>query len=106
MVTLLVIPIIAIGLALLMGFELPRNFNSPYKATSCGDFWKRWHISLSTWLKDYLYIPLGGNRTGSWASVTIALALVSVALIGSWKPLFLAYRGNIAPRRYPLGNEE
>ena len=79
---------IAIGLALLMGFELPRNFNSPYKATSCGDFWKRWHISLSTWLKDYLYIPLGGNRTGSWASVTIALALVSVALIGVGNPYF------------------
>ena len=79
---------IAIGLALLMGFELPRNFNSPYKAINTGDFWKRWHISLSTWLKDYLYIPLGGNRTGSWASVTIALVLVSVALIGVGNPYF------------------
>ena len=79
---------IAIGLALLMGFELPRNFNSPYKAINTGDFWKRWHISLSTWLKDYLYIPLGGNRTGSWASVTIALILVSVALIGVGNPYF------------------
>ena len=79
---------IAIGLALLMGFELPRNFNSPYKAINTGDFWKRWHISLSTWLKDYLYIPLGGNRTGSWASVAISLLLISVALIGVGNPYF------------------
>ncbi|WP_299213617.1 MBOAT family O-acyltransferase [uncultured Aquimarina sp.] len=56
---------IAIGLALLMGYKLPINFNSPYKAIHCGDFWKRWHISLSSWLKDYLYIPIGGNRNGS-----------------------------------------
>lgn len=55
---------IAIGIALFMGFRLPRNFNSPYKADSVGNFWKRWHISLSTWLRDYLYIPLGGNRRG------------------------------------------
>ncbi|MCA1747097.1 MAG: MBOAT family protein, partial [Bacteroidales bacterium] len=55
---------IAIGVALLLGFRLPRNFNSPYKATSVANFWKRWHISLSSWLKDYLYIPLGGNRRG------------------------------------------
>jgi len=56
---------IAIGIALLMGFRLPVNFNSPYKATDITDFWKRWHISLSRWLKDYLYIPLGGSRKGS-----------------------------------------
>ena len=49
-----------------MGFSLPVNFNSPYKAANVGDFWKRWHISLSTWLKDYLYIPMGGNRQGTW----------------------------------------
>lgn len=55
---------IAIGVAMLMGFYLPINFNSPYKATNPGDFWRRWHISLSTWLKDYLYIPLGGNKKG------------------------------------------
>lgn len=55
---------IAIGIALFMGFRLPRNFNSPYKADNVGNFWKRWHISLSTWLRDYLYIPLGGNRRG------------------------------------------
>ncbi len=55
----------AIGIALLMGFRLPLNFRSPYKARSVGEFWQRWHISLSSWLKDYLYIPMGGNRTAS-----------------------------------------
>jgi D-alanyl-lipoteichoic acid acyltransferase DltB (MBOAT superfamily) len=55
---------IAIGVALLLGFRLPINFNSPYKATSITDFWRRWHISLSSWLRDYLYIPLGGNQKG------------------------------------------
>lgn len=54
----------AIGIALLMGFKLPENFRTPYKSTSVTEFWKRWHISLSSWLKDYLYIPLGGNRKG------------------------------------------
>jgi D-alanyl-lipoteichoic acid acyltransferase DltB (MBOAT superfamily) len=52
----------AIGLSLLLGFRLNTNFNSPYVASSITDFWRRWHISLSTWLRDYLYIPLGGNR--------------------------------------------
>ena len=52
----------AIGLGRLFGIELPRNFDSPYKAVSPSDFWRRWHITLSTWLRDYLYIPLGGNR--------------------------------------------
>jgi D-alanyl-lipoteichoic acid acyltransferase DltB (MBOAT superfamily) len=55
---------IAIGVALLLGFRLPLNFNSPYKAMSVTDFWRRWHISLSSWLRDYLYISLGGNRKG------------------------------------------
>ena len=54
----------AIGIALLLGFRFPMNFNSPYKADSITDFWHRWHISLSTWLRDYLYISLGGNRKG------------------------------------------
>lgn len=52
------------GIAKMMGFNLMLNFNNPYLATSLGDFWKRWHISLSTWFKDYVYIPLGGNRKG------------------------------------------
>lgn len=54
----------AIGLALLMGFTLPANFRSPYQSTSITEFWRRWHISLSSWLRDYLYISLGGNRKG------------------------------------------
>ncbi|HEY4787418.1 MAG TPA: MBOAT family O-acyltransferase [Bacteroidales bacterium] len=55
---------IAIGIALLLGFRIPINFNSPYKAVDLTDFWRRWHISLSSWLRDYLYIPLGGSRKG------------------------------------------
>ena len=55
---------IAIGIALLLGFTLPPNFRSPYQSTSITEFWRRWHISLSSWLRDYLYIPLGGNRHG------------------------------------------
>ncbi|WP_066629725.1 MBOAT family O-acyltransferase [Labilibacter marinus] len=56
---------IAIGVALILGFKLPNNFNLPYVATSVTDFWRRWHISLSSWLRDYLYIPLGGSRKGT-----------------------------------------
>jgi alginate O-acetyltransferase complex protein AlgI len=55
----------AVGLGLMFGFEFPINFNSPYHADSMTNFWQRWHISLSTWLRDYLYIPLGGNRKGT-----------------------------------------
>ena len=72
---------IAIGLALLMGFRLPENFNSPYKALNCGDFWKRWHISLSSFLKDYLYIPLGGNRKGSVTSFVFTAIIIGGMLI-------------------------
>lgn len=72
---------IAIGLALLMGFRLPANFNSPYKAVNCGDFWKRWHISLSSFLKDYLYIPLGGNRKGSVTSFVFTAIIIGGMLI-------------------------
>ncbi len=57
---------IAIGSAQVMGFKLMTNFNRPYYARSVAEFWKRWHISLSTWFKDYLYIPLGGNRVSAW----------------------------------------
>ncbi len=70
---------IAIGVALLMGFRLPQNFNSPYKAKNVGEFWKRWHMSLSSWLKDYLYIPIGGNRNGSvfsYISLGVILAII------------------------------
>ena len=67
---------IAIGIALLLGFRLPVNFNSPYKAHSVGDFWRRWHISLSTWLRDYLYIPMGGNRSGSFFSYFMMFIII------------------------------
>ncbi len=77
---------IAIGVAALMGFTLPTNFNSPYKATHVGEFWKRWHMSLSSWLKDYLYIPMGGNRGGSLFSyIMVGVLLFFTAIIwGSW----------------------
>ena len=79
---------IAIGIALLLGFRLHTNFNSPYKARNVGDFWKRWHISLSTWLKDYLYIPLGGNRKGTFATYfSLLVILVTVVLISGWLEL-------------------
>jgi D-alanyl-lipoteichoic acid acyltransferase DltB (MBOAT superfamily) len=76
---------IAVGVAMLMGFYLPKNFNSPYKATNPGNFWKRWHISLSSWLKDYLYIPLGGNRNGTVTGYFLIcfIALVVIFLSGS-----------------------
>lgn len=70
----------AIGLALILGYRLKTNFNSPYKATSTSEFWKRWHISLSTWLQEYLYIPLGGNRSGTIGSY-IAIAVISLFMI-------------------------
>ena len=70
---------IAIGIALLLGFRIPINFNSPYKALNLTDFWRRWHISLSSWLRDYLYIPLGGNKKGK---VRMYLNLMMTMLIG------------------------
>jgi alginate O-acetyltransferase complex protein AlgI len=73
---------IAIGLGLIMGFRLPVNFNSPYKASSISDFWKRWHISLSRWLKDYLYISLGGNRKGKFR--TYVNLMITMLLGGLW----------------------
>ena len=83
---------IAIGVAMLMGFYLPQNFNSPYKATNPGNFWKRWHISLSRWLQDYFYIPLGGNRKVTSASyiIIITIALIAFILSGSiWVGLLI-----------------
>jgi D-alanyl-lipoteichoic acid acyltransferase DltB (MBOAT superfamily) len=73
---------IAIGSAALLGVRFPKNFDSPYKATSIQDFWRRWHISLSTWLRDYLYIPLGGSRKGP-ARTSINLML-TMLLGGLW----------------------
>ena len=77
---------IAIGVAMLMGFYLPQNFNSPYKASNPQDFWRRWHMSLSTWLKNYLYIPLCGNRNATFGTYfcIILFAVIAAILSGSW----------------------
>jgi D-alanyl-lipoteichoic acid acyltransferase DltB (MBOAT superfamily) len=73
---------IAIGIALLLGFSFPQNFDSPYAATSLQDFWRRWHMTLSRWLRDYVYIPLGGNRKGP--SRTYVNLLLTMLLGGLW----------------------
>ncbi len=72
----------AIGLGRMFGFHFPLNFNKPFLATSISDFWQRWHISLTTWFKEYVYIPLGGNRTG--ALRTIRNILIVWGLTGIW----------------------
>lgn len=87
---------IAIGVAMLMGFYLPRNFNSPYKATTPGGFWKRWHISLSRWLQDYLYIPLGGNRNATFATYFCILFIAGVIIMLTKSVAVAAVLGAIA----------
>ena len=82
---------IAIGVSLLMGFVLPVNFNSPYKAKNVGEFWKRWHISLSSWLKDYLYIPLGGNRGGSYGTWIALFFIIGFVVLLSGKIIVLYF---------------
>jgi len=77
----------AIGLGLMMGFECPRNFNAPYLSNSITDFWRRWHISLSSWFRDYLYIPLGGSRTSvsrSYLNLVIVFLLCGLWHGASW----------------------
>ncbi|WP_297773484.1 MBOAT family protein [uncultured Roseovarius sp.] len=73
---------IAIGVALLMGYRFKRNFNQPYRARGLSDFWRRWHISLSTWIRDYLYIPLGGNAGGALRQ--IRTVMITMTLAGLW----------------------
>lgn len=72
----------AIGLALLMGYSFKQNFNAPFKSQNPSEFWRRWHISLSTWLRDYLYIPLGGNRRGK--ARTYLNNFITMVLGGIW----------------------
>jgi alginate O-acetyltransferase complex protein AlgI len=72
----------AIGLGRMLGFHFPENFDLPYTARSVSEFWRRWHISLSSWFRDYLYIPLGGNRRG--AARTYANLVVVFVLCGLW----------------------
>jgi len=81
----------AIGLAALVGFELPLNFNTPYKASSITEFWHRWHMSLSTWLRDYLYIPLGGNKLGKtrqYINLFVTMLLGGLWHGASWNFVF------------------
>jgi len=82
----------AIGLALCFGFEFPDNFRYPYAAIGLRDFWRRWHISLSTWIRDYLYFPLGGSRSGPWRNG--CNLLITMTLAGLWhgaSPMFLLW---------------
>ena len=85
---------IAIGLSCLMGFVLLPNFNSPYKAISVADFWRRWHKSLGSWFRDYLYIPLGGNKTGGLATYIASLIIfIFLLFITQWYELIYVYGG-------------
>jgi alginate O-acetyltransferase complex protein AlgI len=72
----------AIGLGLMLGFHFPENFNTPYQSTSVTEFWRRWHMTLSRWFRDYVYVPLGGNRQGSWR--TYANLVIVFFLCGLW----------------------
>ena len=101
----------AIGLGLMVGFDFMKNFLSPYRSTSITEFWRCWHVSLSTWLRDYLYIPLGGNRRGSARTYVNLMTTMLLGglwhgaqwtflLWGAWQGLFLAFersRGKAAP---------
>src|SRR5262245_47446679 len=73
---------IAIGIAMLLGYRFPQNFNQPYRALSVQDFWRRWHITLSSWLRDYLYIPLGGSHGSRW--FTYRNIMITMGLGGLW----------------------
>ncbi|MDC0297187.1 MBOAT family protein [Crocinitomicaceae bacterium] len=85
---------IAIGVSRLMGFRLLENFNSPYKAISVADFWRRWHKSLGSWLRDYLYIPLGGNRSGGIGTyIATMVILIFMIFITQWYWLLFIYLG-------------
>ncbi len=88
---------IAIGLARVLGFDFPENFRTPYFSKNFSEFWKRWHISLSSWLADYLYIPLGGNRNGSFGSwFFIVLFMALTVFMTGWWWLGMLFAGMIA----------
>ena len=72
----------AVGLGMMLGFRFPQNFDSPYKSASITDFWRRWHMTLSFWLRDYLFIPLGGSRGGQW--LTLRNLVIVMFLGGLW----------------------
>ena len=84
------------GLGRLFGFEIPVNFRYPYAASSIKDFWRRWHITLSSWFRDYVYIPLGGSRCG--AGRTVCNLFVVWALTGLWHGVELCAVGPVLLR--------
>jgi alginate O-acetyltransferase complex protein AlgI len=105
----------AIGLALMMGFEFPENFWHPYASRSITEFWRRWHISLSSWLREYLYIPLGGNRYGTartYFNLTTTMVLGGLwhganwtfVIWGAWHGGILALERALKGRREPLSS--
>lgn len=89
----------AVGLGLMLGFQFPQNFNSPYKSASITEFWRRWHISLSSWLRDYLYIPLGGNQRGgvrTYVNLFLTMLLGGLWHGANWTfVLWGAYHGTL-----------
>lgn len=85
---------IATGISRLMGFRLFQNFDSPYKAINVADFWRRWHRSLGAWLRNYLYIPLGGNKTGGWGTYIMTFIIfIFLIFITQWYALIFIYIG-------------
>ena len=82
---------VAIGIAKWLGFTIPTNFKSPYQSSSITEFWRRWHISLSSWLRDYLYIPLGGNKKGSFATWFFSLLFFTGVFFAAWKGFSLSW---------------
>lgn len=107
--------LIAIGLAALFGYRLPDNFNCPYISRSFAEFWTRWHMSLSSWLKEYLYFPLGGNRLGqarTYANLIIVMVLgglwhgagLSYAVWGAWHGLALAVERPLLNSRFRVSS--
>jgi alginate O-acetyltransferase complex protein AlgI len=95
---------IAIGLALLLGFVFPQNFRSPYRATGFRDFWRRWHMTLSRFLRDFLYIPLGGNRRHLYRNLMITMVLGGLWHGAAWTfVLWGAYHGVMLVAEHALG---
>ena len=105
----------AIGLALMMGFEFPENFWHPYASRSITEFWRRWHISLSSWLREYLYFPLGGNRYGTartYFNLTTTMVLGGLwhganwtfIIWGAWHGGILALERALKGRRKPFSS--
>lgn len=99
---------IAIGVAALLGYSFPRNFDQPYRSRSIAEFWRRWHISLSSWLRDYLYIPLGGNRKGrvrTYVNLSLTMLLGGLWHGAAWKFVIWGalHGGGLAAERMVTG---